>query len=168
MPVHIQNHHISRNLVCFQVCHDITIILCRIRSILTIPISKYIIGRQRNFSCNLSIIGHSLFVIVAITKKISIHSMFVSTGCPPGIPHLIIINESIRTSSISTRSCPGIINHCPSRARDQTILHLTALTVTHQAIQCSAGTLQILWVRFAWIPNRRYAMIADNNFQIIG
>ena len=114
MPVHIQNHHISWNLVCFQVCHDITIILCRIRSILTIPVSEYIIGRQRNFSCYLSIIGHCLFVIVAITKKISIHGMFVSTRCPPRIPYLIIINESIRTSSIGTRSCPSIINHCPS------------------------------------------------------
>ena len=83
------------------------VILCRIRSILTIPISKYIIGRQRNFSCYLSIIGHCLFVIVAITKKISIHSMFVSTGRPPGIPHLIIINESIRTSSRRRFSKPS-------------------------------------------------------------
>ena len=106
MPVHVENHHIGRDVVALQVRHDLTVVVGRVRRILAVPVAKHIVGRERDASCYLRIIGQRLLVVVAIAQEIGVHGMIVGTFCPPVVAHSGVGSKGVRASAVGAGRGP--------------------------------------------------------------
>ena len=115
MPVHIEYHHVGRDIVVLQVTHDLTVIVGRIGGILAVPISEDIVGRKGYASGYTDVVGNCLAIVSAVCEKIDIHGMSVGTFVPPGVTHVGIGDKSIRASAVGTRCAPRVVYYCPAR-----------------------------------------------------
>ena len=73
VPVHVENHHVGRNVVIGKILHYLTVVGSRVRLVLAVPISKDVGRRQWYFAGNLCKVAQSFLIVGAIPHEIGVH-----------------------------------------------------------------------------------------------
>ena len=98
VPVHIENHHIHRNLVLAHVGGYLHEFVGGVALIFAVPVAQHVERWHRLAACYLREVAQSLAIIVTVAHEIPIYSLFVNGFSHPWNPiHIAIEGECRRT-----------------------------------------------------------------------
>ena len=152
VPVHIQNHHIGRNIVSLKLAHNFAVIVGRVRGVAAVPVSEDIRRRKRYFSGYFGKVTDCFLIVSAIAQEIQVDSLRILSFGPPVVTDTAVGDQRVRTTAVRTCRRPRIVDYSPSRARNQAVLHLSPLIIAVTAVQGAACALKIQRVLLSRIP----------------
>ena len=151
MPVHVENHHIERDVVLVDFGHEIDEILLRVALILAVPIAQCIERWQRLAASHLDVIGKGTFVVVAIAKEVVVEGICVNGLCQPGNAiDSFIEGEGAR--SVATLGLRRLVNERPASTREDAILKIGALIVATGCVEGALRAFQVECIFLTRIP----------------
>ena len=113
MPVHIDDHHINRNVECLEMICKIKEFIVGVLPITAPPISESILWRKRNPTCNLCKICQGSHIVMTISKHIKVLSVLVIAALHPIFPVAVYRNEEMTLT---------LIHYSPSVTRKNTLV----------------------------------------------
>ena len=126
VPVHIQNHHVDRNMVFLYVCHNVDEVLLRITLVFAIPIAEHEERRHRLFSAYERIVVQSFLILMAVTEEIPVNGCLVNErSYPRHSVHFLVEREC--AAAVATSCRIRFVDDGPSCTRDQTVLEFRTL-----------------------------------------
>ena len=151
VPVHVENHHIDRHIICAHIINQTYEILLCIGLILAIPITQHIKRRKRLPASYLNIVTDSLFILMAIAHKIPVQSLLIYRFCHP-VYTVHVLLESEGSGTIATFAGRRFVNNSPASTGNNTIFKVRTLIVTAGRVESALGTFQIQCIFLTWIP----------------
>ena len=167
VPVHIENHHVHRNLIALHVVHNLHELVTGVALVFAVPISQNVERRHRLTASHLCEVTQCFLVLMAVAQEVPVDSIFVDGLCHPGHPIHIAV-EGKGGGAVATLRTGRLVNDAPAGTREQTVLQLSALVVTNLTVERTRGSLQVHGVILAGIPHHTTSVQVEADVQHIG
>ena len=167
VPVHIENHHVHRNLIALHVVHNLHELITGVALILAVPVAQNVERRHRLAASHFREVAQCLLVLMTVAQEVPVNSILVDGLCHPGHPIHIAV-EGKGGGAVAMLRAGRLVNDAPAGTREQTVLQLSALVVTNLTVERTRGSLQVHGVVLARIPHHTASVQVEADVQHIG
>ena len=164
VPVHVEYHHVHRNLVLPDVGGNLLELDGRVALVLAVPIAQHVERRHGLPTGNLREVAQCLAVLMAVAEEVPVDGLFVHWLSHPG--HAVhIAVEGKRRGAVAALRAGRLVDDAPSRPREQSVLQCLLLVGAVLAVEGARGAFQVLRVLHAGMPRHGLSLQFERHAQ---
>ena len=169
VPVHVEDHHVHRNLVALHVVDNLHKLVGSVALILAVPIAQHEERRHRLTTSHTDEVAQGFLILMTIAEEIPVDGILVGRFGHP-FDTVGIAFEGEGRATIAALGTWRFVDDTPSCAREDAVLQFGALVVTLLTVERTCRALQVQSVILARMPRNVVAVQGevDTQYFVVG